>query len=193
MDPNKVFIGNLPYDATEVDVSTLFAKHWNIPLESVGDRVESIKIIRDWKTGQSKGYGFVQFYEPMVATSAMESVNKGKGWRIKGRRIRLDQGKKKESEDDKLVKKKKKKKLLQQQEREVVLDEEGRVIHSVLEEVEGGVATETVASIEQAREEEEDDGLGMSGIEISIGCDKSTLNEFPFSVIIASIRLKISQ
>ena len=132
VDPNKVFIGNLPYTATEDDVSNMFAAHWNIPINSVNERIESIKIIRDWKTNQSKGYGFIQFYEPMVATSAMESINKGKGLKINGRRIRLDQGKRKPNEEEERLKrlkqkeKKKKLKALEMQERE--LDEEGRVI-----------------------------------------------------------------
>ncbi|KAL7547890.1 hypothetical protein ACHAWF_011158 [Thalassiosira exigua] len=162
LDPNKVFIGNLPYDATEDDVYQLFSRHWNVPLESVGDRVESIKIIRDWKTGQSKGYGFMQFYEPMVATSAMESVNKGKGggWRIKGRRIRLDQGKRNEDEQEERRRMKKKKKL------EIAdLDEEGLVIHSALEDVEarsGGVESGGTLASDVEEDGDDEDGLGMS-------------------------------
>lgn len=138
----------------------------------VGDRIESIKIIRDWKTGQSKGYGFVQFYEPMIATSAMESVNKGpgRGWRIKGRRIRLDQGVRNESgeEDERNKKKKLKQQQMQKLERED-LDEEGLVIHSVLEDVEGGSVSSGSGSAvssfnieEDEDEDDNDDGLGMS-------------------------------
>lgn len=130
VDPNKVFIGNLPFTSTEDDVSNIFATHWNIPIDSVNERIESIKIISDWKTGQSKGYGFIQFYEPMVATSAMESINKGKGLKINGRRIRLDQGKRKPNEEEERLKrlkqKEKKKKLKELEMKE--LDEEGRVI-----------------------------------------------------------------
>ena len=151
MDPNKVFIGNLPYDATEADVSALFADHYNMPLEAVGDKLESIKIIRDWRSGKSKGYGFLQFYEPMAATSAMESINKGtgKGWRIKGRRIRLDQGQRTPNADDERAKKKKQKEKESKKEKERrELDEEGRVIHAVLEGVEGADAVA-----------EEDEGL----------------------------------
>jgi len=158
-DPNKVFCGNLPFDATEDDVMELFSDHWNVPLESVGDRIESVKIIRDWKTGKSKGYGFIQFYEPMVATSAMESVNKGKGkgWRIKGRKMRLDQGKRNPSDDEEYAKKKKK----QQKERQQ-LDEEGMVIHSVLADVEGSADDTVVTSISEdddEEDEEEEDGM----------------------------------
>ena len=37
-DPNKVFVGNLPYHADEADVAQLFADHWNVSEEAVGDR-----------------------------------------------------------------------------------------------------------------------------------------------------------
>ena len=167
IDPNKVFIGNLPYDATELDITNLFAKHWNVPSTSVDERISSIKIVKDWKTGVSKGYGFIQFYEPMVATSTMETINKGqgKGWRIKGRRIRLDQGKHKESEEDMRLlkaKKKKEKETIEEaakkkkKQLEDLLDEEGKVIHSVLEDVEGSSA----AAAEE--EKDDDDGYEMS-------------------------------
>lgn len=153
IDPNKLFIGNLPFDATEHDIQKLFAKVWGVPLTAVDERIESIKIIRDWKTGQSKGYGFLQFYEPMVATSTMLSVNqdknggndkgkgRGGGWKIKGRVIRLDQGQRNRDEEEAELKRKreekKKRKEQQKREKEVILDEEGMVIHGALEGVEG--------------------------------------------------------
>eukprot|EP00569_Conticribra_weissflogii_P004728 CAMPEP_0171343716 /NCGR_PEP_ID=MMETSP0878-20121228/17847_1 /TAXON_ID=67004 /ORGANISM="Thalassiosira weissflogii, Strain CCMP1336" /LENGTH=355 /DNA_ID=CAMNT_0011846729 /DNA_START=141 /DNA_END=1208 /DNA_ORIENTATION=+ len=147
VDPTKLFIGNLPYDATEEDIRELFAKHWNIPVDMVGERIESINVIRDWKTGVSKGYGFLVFYEPMVATSAMESV---RNLKIKGRVVRLDQGKKKDvDEDERLKKKKLKKEKLARED----LDEEGNVIYAALEEAEGsGLSGE---------EENEGDGDGF--------------------------------
>jgi len=157
VDPNKVFLGNLPYDAVESDVYSLFANHWNIPLESVGDRVESIKIIRDWKTGKSKGYGFVQFYEPMAATSAMESINKGTSekWRIKGRRIRLDQGKRKEDPEEEANRRKKKKK--KELKMAADLDEEGMVIHSALADVDGTDGTDGAHGAVTVTEDGNDD------------------------------------
>mmetsp|Transcript_1797 Transcript_1797/g.3381 ORF Transcript_1797/g.3381 Transcript_1797/m.3381 type:complete len:469 (-) Transcript_1797:79-1485(-) len=186
MDPNKLFIGNLPYAASESDVIDLFAKEWNIPPEAVTDRIESIKIIRDWKTNQSKGYGFVQFYEPMMATSAMESVNKGANWngknrgawKIMGRKIRLDQGQRKPDDEDaaeKLLKKKKQKKEKEESKMQKEdLDEEGLLIHSVLEGVEGdsssgasvssrsGSDASSSVATQEEEEEDYDDGLGMS-------------------------------
>eukprot|EP00584_Thalassiosira_punctigera_P007736 CAMPEP_0172530888 /NCGR_PEP_ID=MMETSP1067-20121228/4494_1 /TAXON_ID=265564 ORGANISM="Thalassiosira punctigera, Strain Tpunct2005C2" /NCGR_SAMPLE_ID=MMETSP1067 /ASSEMBLY_ACC=CAM_ASM_000444 /LENGTH=385 /DNA_ID=CAMNT_0013315187 /DNA_START=54 /DNA_END=1211 /DNA_ORIENTATION=+ len=167
-DPNKVFLGNLPYDAVESEVYELFAKHWNVPAEAVGDRIESVKIIRDWKTGKSKGYGFIQFYEPMVATSAMESINKGtgRGWRIKGRRIRLDQGKRKPSDDD--ANKKNKKRVEKMELKD--LDEEGLVIHSALEEAEGTAGFE-------GREDDDDEEDGMSEDQMIAFIEKGGLRE----------------
>jgi len=116
-------------------------------VDMVGERIESINVIRDWKTGVSKGYGFLVFYEPMVATSAMESV---RNLKIKGRVVRLDQGKKKDvDEDERLKKKKLKKEKLARED----LDEEGNVIYAALEEAEGsGLSGE---------EENEGDGDGF--------------------------------
>ena len=124
----------------------------------VEERIESIKIIRDWKTGQSKGYGFLMFYEPMVATSAMESA---RNLKIKGRVVRLDQGKKKETEEDderamkKLRLKKKKEQEEEEEKRRMMtradLDEEENVIYSALEEVEG-----------DDEDEDEEEGFEMS-------------------------------
>lgn len=88
VDPNKVFVGNLAYDATESDLRYFLIQKAGIAEQNI----ESIKIIRDWKSGESKGYGFIQFMAPIFATSALELI---KGKRLKGRIVRLDQGKKK--------------------------------------------------------------------------------------------------
>ncbi|KAL3788069.1 hypothetical protein HJC23_008131 [Cyclotella cryptica] len=134
VDPNKLFIGNLAYDATEDDVAQLFAAYWRIPVESVRERVESIKIIRDWKTGQSKGYGFLMFYNAMDATSVMMNM-RGDKFNIRGRPIRFDQGKKKGVDEDEREKKKERKKRQKSMMKD--LDAEGQAIHSALEGIEG--------------------------------------------------------
>jgi RNA recognition motif-containing protein len=126
MDPNKVFIGNLPFTATASDVEEF------LKLNLGGlQNVESVKIITDWKTGKSKGYGFVQFMEPIFATSAMELI---KGKKLMGRVIRLDQGKKKDDDERRILFVKKRERLssdLKDGE-----TEEG-VIDAALDEVEG--------------------------------------------------------
>ena len=136
IDPTKLFIGNLPFTANEDDIKCSLARHWNT--QRVDERIQSIKIVRDWKTGLSKGYGFIQFYDAMAATSAIVDINTnsktGGGLIVGGRKVRLDQGKRKPNENDpKELKRKekeerKKKKLLAVNE----LDEEGRVIYSAL-------------------------------------------------------------
>ena len=140
VDPCKLFIGNLAYDATENDIRQLFAAYWRTSLDGVDEKIESIKIIRDWKTGQSKGYGFLMFYSALDATTVMTFL-KGDGFRIRGRPVRFDQGKKKSVDEDMRLKKKNKRKLKQQMTEEA-LDEEGRVIHSALESVEINIPEE---------------------------------------------------
>jgi len=123
MDPNKVFIGNLPYDATVDDVSDFLLENL-----TTLHTILSIKIVTDWKTGKSKGYGFVQFMDPMAATSAMSIV---KGRKLKGRVVRLDQGRKKDDLEKRVLFVKKR------AENKSGLDAEGVVIDGVLDRVEG--------------------------------------------------------
>lgn len=52
-------------------------------------------MIRDWKTGESKGFGFVSFTDPIFATSAMESLRNVK---LLDRVVRLNQGGRKKKE-----------------------------------------------------------------------------------------------
>ena len=123
MDPNKVFLGNLPYDATAEDVKIFLMEHLGTMRNVV-----SVKIITDWKTGKSKGYGFIQFMEPMAATAAMEFI---KGKKLNGRVIRLDQGRKKDdlSERALFVKKRSRDRISEG-------DAEDQVIDNALNEVE---------------------------------------------------------
>lgn len=99
LDPCKVFIGNMPFDVDEKQLG-------NFILETMGQTrmvLHSFKVIRDWKTGQSKGYGFVEFTDPIYATVCMEVCN---GKKLNGRPIRVDQGKKKDAENNKKKKSK---------------------------------------------------------------------------------------
>jgi RNA recognition motif-containing protein len=47
----KLYVGNLPYTVTETTLSDKFAEFGT---------VESIKLITDRDTGQSKGFGFIE-------------------------------------------------------------------------------------------------------------------------------------
>eukprot|EP00587_Corethron_hystrix_P008742 CAMPEP_0113311842 /NCGR_PEP_ID=MMETSP0010_2-20120614/8907_1 /TAXON_ID=216773 ORGANISM="Corethron hystrix, Strain 308" /NCGR_SAMPLE_ID=MMETSP0010_2 /ASSEMBLY_ACC=CAM_ASM_000155 /LENGTH=298 /DNA_ID=CAMNT_0000167541 /DNA_START=654 /DNA_END=1550 /DNA_ORIENTATION=- /assembly_acc=CAM_ASM_000155 len=97
-DPNKLFVGNLPYNATEADILNFLEKGGYTTDMHIG----SVKIIRDWKTHDSKGYAFVQFTDPIFATGAMNVLN---GLKINERSIVLKQGGKKKEEQVYFVKK----------------------------------------------------------------------------------------
>ena len=47
----KIYVGGLPYSTSEAELSDLFGAHGT---------VESVKIITDKFTGQSRGFGFVE-------------------------------------------------------------------------------------------------------------------------------------
>lgn len=102
VDPCKVFIGNLPFDVDDKQLEEFI-------LKSMGQSrvvLHSSKVIYDWKTGKSKGYGFVQFIDPIYATVCMDQCS---GIPLNGRQLSVSQGKKKEQEGDLYLKKKKKK------------------------------------------------------------------------------------
>ena len=100
VDPGKVFVGGIPFDATEDELKEFLVQHLGH-----ARNVHSIKIIRDWKTNESKGYGFVIFSDPMFATCAMEFC---KNKKLKGRILTFSQGQKKVDPNTLYVKKTKK-------------------------------------------------------------------------------------
>jgi len=100
VDPNNLFLGNLSYDATEDHLIKFLVQTVGINKSNF----KKAKIVRDWKTGESKGYGFVEFRSPIFATSALELI---KGKKILGRVVRINQGKKKTPDPIVLMDKKK--------------------------------------------------------------------------------------
>jgi RNA recognition motif-containing protein len=50
----KLYVGNLPYNATEDDLRALFAQY---------GAVQSVSIMTDRETGQPRGFGFVEMNE----------------------------------------------------------------------------------------------------------------------------------
>jgi cold-inducible RNA-binding protein len=62
----KLYVGNLPYDASDQDLHTLFG--------SVGT-VESVNLIRDMATGRARGFGFVEMATDEDAQAAVERLN----------------------------------------------------------------------------------------------------------------------
>ena len=62
----KLYVGNLPYSATEQSLSEKFA---------ACGTVESVKLIADRDTGRSKGFGFIEMASDSEARSAIEKLN----------------------------------------------------------------------------------------------------------------------
>ena len=72
----KLYVGNLPFTATESDVRALFEKH--------GD-VSSVALINDRETGRPRGFGFVEMAD---ATKAMAALN---GYEMDGRTLMVNE------------------------------------------------------------------------------------------------------
>ena len=74
----KLYVGNLPFTATDESVRTLFAKH---------GAVERVALITDRETGQPRGFGFVEM--PNVdAERAMQALN---GADFDGRALKVNE------------------------------------------------------------------------------------------------------
>lgn len=77
----KLYVGNLPYTATEDGLKTHFS--------SAGS-VASVKIIMDRETGRSKGFGFVEMESDDGAQSAVSQLD---GQEFEGRSLRVSEAK----------------------------------------------------------------------------------------------------
>lgn len=73
-----IYVGNLPFSATEQDVRVLFERH---------GKVDSVKLINDRETGKPRGFGFVDM-PPNEAQSAIHALN---GYQMNGRPLRVNE------------------------------------------------------------------------------------------------------
>jgi cold-inducible RNA-binding protein len=62
----NIYVGNLPYEVTEEQLQEAFAAFGEI---------NSVKILRDRDTGESKGFGFVEMASDDEAKAAIEALN----------------------------------------------------------------------------------------------------------------------
>jgi RNA recognition motif-containing protein len=74
----KVYVGNLPFRATEDELASLFGQ--------VG-AVESVSIIIDRETGRSKGFGFVS----MSDEDAEKAIAQFNGYQFGGRPLTVNE------------------------------------------------------------------------------------------------------
>uniref|UniRef100_H2Y909 RRM domain-containing protein n=1 Tax=Ciona savignyi TaxID=51511 RepID=H2Y909_CIOSA len=77
-DSAWIYAGSLPYELSEGDVICVFSQYGEIV---------NINLIRDRKTGKSKGFAFVCYEDQKSTILAVDNLN---GTKIKGRQIRVD-------------------------------------------------------------------------------------------------------
>ncbi|MGH7229434.1 MAG: RNA recognition motif domain-containing protein [Nitrospiraceae bacterium] len=78
---SKLYVGGLPYSATEQQLSDLFKAHGS---------VESARVITDKFTGQSRGFGFVEMSTAEEAQKAISALN---GTQMDGRALTVNEAK----------------------------------------------------------------------------------------------------
>lgn len=63
----KLYVGNLPFKATEEEVAALFAE--------VGVQPDSLTLLRDRFTGQPRGFGFAEIRDDAEAEKVIAALN----------------------------------------------------------------------------------------------------------------------
>src|SRR5690606_28861548 len=71
----KIYVGNLPWRATDAQLSQLFGSH---------GEVTDAKIVTDRETGRSRGFGFVTMISDDAAQAAIRALN---GYSLEGRSL----------------------------------------------------------------------------------------------------------
>lgn len=75
----KLYVGNIPFSATEDDLRDLFGRHGN---------VESVNVITDRDTGRPRGFAFVEMEDVNSAKDAIRALD---GSELGGRNIRVNE------------------------------------------------------------------------------------------------------
>ena len=78
---NTIFVGNLPFTTSDEELRTIFT--------SSGRKVADAKVISNYKTGRSRGFGFVRMDTTEEADAALELD----GTEFSGRKISVGRGK----------------------------------------------------------------------------------------------------
>jgi len=74
----KIYVGNLPFSATDSEIRELFGQHGT---------VESVSLITDRDTGRPRGFGFVE----MARADASRAIQNLNGKELGGRPLRVNE------------------------------------------------------------------------------------------------------
>lgn len=77
MSQSKIYVGNLSYNTSEDELRDHFAQYGNI---------EEIKLIVDFGTGRSKGFGFITYASGQDCENALAA----NGFEIGGRKLKVN-------------------------------------------------------------------------------------------------------
>lgn len=75
----KLYVGNLPFSATEDELRSMFEEH---------GAVASVNVITDRETGRARGFAFVEMNEAGDADKAMQALD---GKDMGGRSLRVNE------------------------------------------------------------------------------------------------------
>lgn len=75
----KLYVGNMSHDVTGDDLERLFSAHGT---------VQTVQVMKDRDTGQSKGFAFVEMGSGSEANAAMTALN---GTEMKGRNLTVNE------------------------------------------------------------------------------------------------------
>lgn len=75
----RIFVGNLPFGATEAELTELFGQH---------GEVSSVEIVKDKSTSRSRGFGFVEMSSADAAKAAIGALN---GHELGGRALTVNE------------------------------------------------------------------------------------------------------
>ena len=76
----RIYVGNLPFSASEDDVRALFAQNCR--------DVTEVKLITDRETGRPRGFGFVEMGSGEEAEAAINELN---GFEMDGRPLTVNE------------------------------------------------------------------------------------------------------
>jgi cold-inducible RNA-binding protein len=75
----KLFVGNLPFNATEDELRSLFGPY---------GEVQEVRIMTDRDTGKPRGFAFVEMVQDEDATKAIDGLN---GKELEGRALTVNE------------------------------------------------------------------------------------------------------
>ena len=79
-----IFVGNIPFSATEDELQSLFSEH---------GEVSGVKVIKDRETGRSRGFAFVTMPNESEANQAIDKLN---NYDLNGRALKVNQSRPKD-------------------------------------------------------------------------------------------------